>query len=122
MTTVLQVKEDLLDILKHIKNTTSKNEYLGICGHVEELFNPRIHQARFGAVNAELRRTFKKWPKYSGETAFPIPGNPTPSDAFFAVRYRSGLFNKRNEQGRLRWELLEWMIAHLKKDIANEQL
>lgn len=116
---IIRAKRDLLDILKHIKNTTKLDSYMGICGHVSEFNNIEEHTKKY-LIEKEMVNLFKQWPKYSGYVAFPIPGSRglyNASTTYFNAR-KKGMFNKRHENGRLRWELLEWMIQELKRELS----
>lgn len=115
-----QAKEDLLDILKHIRNTT-KLYSTGLCGFVDHLYDKGQYSSHLGYIAMFLRRLMSTWPKHSGESAFPIKVFPSPCDSYFAAKHKGTLYNRRGEQGRLRYELLDWMIQELKKDLANEQ-
>lgn len=58
-----------------------------------------------------LHKLMQKWPKYSGHENYPVP-NPSgghPRDAYYELH----LWNRRTKYGRLRWELLEWLIQEL---------
>lgn len=58
-------------------------------------------------VAAEI---WPRWPKFSGSTTYPIPGD---SDAYWCLRY--GDYWK-GEQGQLRRELLQFTIEQLSKE------
>lgn len=120
-TTCIRAKRDLLDILKHIKNTTNLEPFWGICGHVNAFTNVIEHTELF-LIEREMTALFKQWPKYSGHPSFPIPGSRglnNAANAYFHARHsKQGTFSKRHENGRLRWELLEWMIQELKRELT----
>lgn len=53
-----------------------------------------------------LGKLFVEWPKFSGNTAYPIG---------WLARVSATLWDRNTEYGQLRWELLEWLIKELQK-------
>jgi hypothetical protein len=121
-------KQAVLIALYRVKFTTFKT--LGICGkfdcyylgdatygrfELRRLFRlwPKYSgDATYGRF--ELRRLFRLWPKYSGDIVYPVPGG---HEAFWsAVRYET---TWSGEYGKLRKELLNFMIKQLEKELAE---
>lgn len=65
----------------------------------------------------KLNKAFTKWPKFSGELSYPIPlSRTTPKIAY--IKYSVNCWNmwdKTEEYGKLRHELLDFCISHLKQ-------
>lgn len=59
-----------------------------------------------------LDELFKQWPKYSGIIHHPIPGGGIVYDK---AKHSATLWDRNTEYGKLRWELLEWLIEELQK-------
>lgn len=99
-------KQVILATLYRVKFAAFKT--LGICGE----FNLRYDGC--GNIREEFRRLFRLWPRCSGDTVYPVPGG---HEAFwFAIRYGSMWSGK---YGKLRKELLNFMIEQLEKELAE---
>jgi hypothetical protein len=109
----LKTKLKLHEILTDIKSGPLSGHY-GICWEV------RRRDEDFYDGNAEeaLKRLFKTWPKFSGNLRFPIPSPivEPPSDPFYRGIDRGNNWNKRTKYGRLRWELLDFLIDATKPE------
>lgn len=95
------------DLLKQLKKLRyRRNNYQGICAQVGNY--------------SELYPLFRKWPGFSGCIEFPVPHPGYPKDGNEAEKaYCDGHFNKWDREsayGKLRWDLLEFMIAELEKE------
>lgn len=58
----------------------------------------------------------QKWPRFSGDIRFPVPSpqkGGCPEVAYFGAK---SLWNKRTKYGRLRWELLDFLIEATKPE------
>ena len=97
-------KGALLAALYRVKFAAVKQ--YGICGE----FN-RYYHGKAAEPGKELKRLFALWPKFSGCAVYPVPG----SGAAFSLQPRlwSG------EYGKLRKELLNFMIEQLEKELAE---
>lgn len=101
---------DLLTALKQLRDTGPYYRSTGICSQFEPL----------DSYNSEERlqflNSFKTWPHYSGDIDFPVP-SPDKSiasiDAYFDNLY--DLWDRDTEYGRLRWDLLDHIIAEMSK-------
>ena len=99
-------KQAVLIALYRVKFTAFKT--LGICGEFDYYY---LGDATYGRF--ELRRLFRLWPKYSVDIVYPVPGGH--------VAYRSAAGTKfmwSGEYGKLRKELLNFMIEQLEKELA----
>lgn len=100
-------KQRILASLYRVKFTAFKTH--GICGEFDRCYRG---DAVYGSF--ELRRLFRLWPKYSGDVVYPIPGS---YQAYrFAKKYGSMW---SGEYGKLRKELLNFMIEQLEKELAE---
>ena len=100
-------KEALLAALYRVKFAAVKR--YGICGE----FN-RYYHGKAAEPNKELKRLFALWPKFSGCAVYPVPGS--------GAAYGRAVSSKRlwsGEYGRLRKELLNFMIEQLEKELAE---
>jgi hypothetical protein len=90
----------------------------GICN------NARYELSRMGTLNTGhvdrvealrlLDMLFAEWPKFSGNHGYPVPDPEYPSSDRHAegiYHARNGKWETRSEYGRLRLELLNWLIA-----------
>ena len=101
---------DLLTALKQLRENGPKNRDVGICSQFD----------MFGFYSSEQRRqfrdSFETWPHYSGDHSFPVP-SPDESicamDAYFDKS--NDLWDRDTEYGRLRWDLLDHIIAEMSK-------
>jgi hypothetical protein len=94
-------KQNLLNVLKSIKKDIPEPE-LGICYNVKLVSNK--------SYQPELVKLFKKWKHFSGHVGFPVEGQ---SDKHYV---QNNMFSKTTKYGRLRNNLLNFMIAELKKE------
>lgn len=83
-------------------------------------FGPRFHSVGIclnTGIDSQVVGTLsEKWPKFSGDISFPIPSTRKggcPEDAYFGAK---SLWNKRTKYGRLRWELLDFLIEATKPE------
>lgn len=101
---------------------TSFHPSVGICQRMNTVL---VHRGNYTEMEIIIRsiRTdmFKKWPHFSGNEVYPVPSTvrarwESPKDAFMSIK---NLWSKRTNYGRLRWDLLEFMIDQTQKDIQN---
>ena len=102
---------DLLTALKQLRDTGPYDRSTGICSQLD----------LYGLYSAEERRqfrnSFKTWPHYSGDISFPVPSTDKSIDAidaYFDNLY--DLWDRDTEYGRLRWDLLDHIIAEMSHD------
>jgi hypothetical protein len=93
--------QNLLNALKVIKKKPLDPEF-GICLNVIK-YTGFTHQK-------SLWNLFKKWKHYSGSDAYPVEGN------VHKFSKQHNMFSKTTKYGRLRNNLLNFMIAELKKE------
>lgn len=108
---------DLLTALKQLRDNGPKNHNVGICGQFD-LYGLHSEEER-----RQFRNCFKTWQHYSGDDSFPIP-SPDKSinaqDAYFDKR--NDLWDRDTEYGRLRWDLLDHIIAEMSKMSTDAKL
>jgi hypothetical protein len=91
-----------IEHLKRIKNNAFNTGY-GVCANVS------IRQVA-------LQFGFRKWPKFSGLTDYPIPHFKfTPIRAFHYAQSREILWDKETQYGWDRWELVDFLIEFYKQ-------
>lgn len=109
-----------LDLLQALKDTLENPEpHSAICSNVwGRLFKFPQYQGGIAAeVENSLNPLFERWPKFSGDSRYPVPspkGCP-PKDEFSRVAVSSDNFWE-GEYGALRWELLEFCIDQLENE------
>ena len=91
----------IVDLLKKVHEGPDKPK-CGICSQrgIIELETPAFEL---------LKEVMAKWPKSSGSRLYPVP-SPDPESPSVAYYTHNDLWNKNTEYGRLRWELLDWLI------------
>ena len=112
------MKAELLKALKEVHKTVRYPEF-GICGNVLEYFWVKS-SAESDKAQDYLAKLFAKWPKYSGCGNYPVP-HPTknPDDAYVLYCKRAGLWSRRTKYGQARWDLLEFCISELEKELSD---
>lgn len=90
----------LLIAVKH-----NPKEDVGICGQ------PNVKAMRQESFEL-LKKAMTEWPKYSGDRMYPVPAPRYPHAASKAFLECANMWDKNAEYGALRWELLDWLIAH----------
>ena len=119
------MKKKLLEALIKCRKIIDTGLHTGICYPVRQFF--LCIDARTGMT---LHNLFKRWPKWSGLLEYPVPA---PSDfvakdagdyaaAAQAYDMLDSHWDSTTEYGQLRIELLEFCIATLEEEIANEQV
>ena len=105
----------ILTALKAIKeDSTYRVSGIGICGCVRAYYLNRdglISNVRDQFV---IEKLIEGWPKHSGVMELPISvGKISPWTEYFRCNNK---WNRKTEYGRLRWELLEWLINKLESE------
>lgn len=99
----------LLIALKLIRKERLLNN-CGICANVGELVDIDDESHK------ELSKLMCLWPKFSGSRAFPVGGSLT---GYTNAASNRTLWDKSTDEGRLRFELLDYLIDTVEK-IYNE--
>ena len=96
----------LLKALRRLRDDGPEDTWAGICGNLPY----PVHSDHIERLDA----LFKSWPKFSGDSAFPVPGvdGMTPLCAF---AYIPNCWE--GEYGALRRELLDHCINELAKEL-----
>lgn len=105
-------KTELLEILLKIKQQVPK-ECKGICDNVD-LFYPNELTDQLAAD--WLATKFCEWPLFSGDIDFPVPSlDSCSADTMYLVteNYWTG------DYGELRYELLDFLIQELTKELSE---
>lgn len=102
----------LLTGLKNIRDNGPADDTYGLCYLLER----ECEEYRYYDLLRTIRsRLFQRWPKFSGDKVYPIPGGEATFDAYFDTN--RNMWDKGTEYGRLRWDLLHWMINELEKEV-----
>jgi len=108
-------EQELLEALlvvkdKQIKGLLSSSKY-GLCYQLSLIL--------VNDLDYLIDALFRKWPKFSGHNAYPVP-DPNQPDSLIAAKliYSEGEFSKwSGAYGALRIELLDFLISELEKEI-----
>lgn len=100
------------ECLKKLLDKKNLDTGMGICTNFKSTYGDSL-----STVMKEHDISFKDWPLYSGDAAFPVPhGSNLPNEVDFTASYAymsSIMFNKWNKRtkyGRNRYKLLVWLI------------
>lgn len=111
-------------IISVLQNLYSGNvatcEDYGICDTVDEVLYLSHPKSYIRTFNSQFYRMVKGWMHYSGSTMYPVP-SPVPGiseKCIFYNKYRPN-WDKETEYGKLRYNLLEYLISEFKK-LSNE--
>ena len=108
-------KRETLNALKQIKAGYRGGDY-GICHELDYC----TESVPTDDLTCFIEAVSKKWSKFSGSTAFPVPcpkgGDPV--SAFFRSSDKSAMW--KGKYGQLRLELLDFLIEELEKELAND--
>lgn len=115
----LALKQLTLDALQLVALNGPREVDSGICWAVEDKVFDIDPEVSLTAVGRVLCEAFKKWPKFSGNPAFPIPtGEENVSSMYYRL---DNLWDMDTQYGRDRWELLKFCIEQLEAEIGIEE-
>lgn len=81
----------------------------GLCGNLQWVIdNPRIYYERW------LKKQYPRWRFFSGNVGFPVEGSGV---EYVRVQELGGLWLKSTPVGRLRWDLLDFLIRRARADL-----
>lgn len=108
-----ETKAKLHKILTDIKQGPLLGRH-GICLEVWRRDEDFYHDE----AKETLNRLFKTWPKFSGNSRYPIRSSirKPPSYSFLKGVEKGNNWDKRTKYGRLRWELLDFLIEQTKPE------
>jgi hypothetical protein len=101
----------LLEQLQQLKSLGEQNSNTGICNQL--CISP--------LDRGTLEHLMWMWPKCSGDRMCPVPSTikyMTAAECYSRHRRSRKLWDKRTAYGRLRYELLDFLIAELSNDVA----
>lgn len=101
----------LLEQLQYIRSVGACNSDGGICSQLQ------LNSMDRGV----LIHLMSLWPKYSGSSNFPIPSTKkglTPRGCYRFHYRKHSMWTNKNAYSKLRYELLDFLIAELSKDVA----
>ena len=109
-------------ILSALKAIASNKEYryhsTGICNAVKHYLES--HSDNYFTVHDSytIYELMKDWPKHSGNNEFPITVRGINPMKEYIDYYDK--WDRKTEYGRLRWELLEWLIEKLESENVSQ--
>lgn len=92
------------------------SRYHEFCFHMS-LSDEMDEPTRRTDLDSFLEPYFRRWPKFSGNIEYPVPHpelNP-----YTAYNEARNLWDRDTEYGRNRWDLLEFIIAEIEKEIQE---
>lgn len=106
------MKAELLKALKQTRERPAPR--FGICHQLA------LHRSDENTDywRSKLRGLFRRWPQFSGSADFPVP-HPT-EPACIAYNSTQNMWDRRTKYGQARWDLLEFCISELKKELSDE--
>ena len=105
------MKAELLEALKQVHKQPMPRA--GICHQLE--LRRRDEDADYWLC--KIRGLFRKWPKFSGIIDYPVP-HPTESPCV-AYAETVDMWDRRTEYGQARWDLLDFCISELEKELCD---
>lgn len=107
------MKAKMLEALKQIRE--QPNPRIGIC---YQLAAQSCSDENVDYWHSKLQGLFRRWPQFSGSADFPVP-HPTEL-ARVAYSSTQNMWDRRTKYGRARWDLLEFCISELEKELNDE--
>lgn len=116
-------EKTLLLLLKELRSDVEsgcQEKSEGICGNIySKVYNNE--NVNYGKLSVILIHYFEKWPEFSGNVSYPVPD---PNSSTENREYEANLiFDKSSddelwegEYGKLRLELLDFIIAEMEKE------
>lgn len=108
------IKSEILTSLKSLKNRGPSDESFGICNNLSKYSNR--HVTEFWDAYGFVKQYSRGWKHHSGDVDYPVPG-PETKGAWTLSHYNK--WNKNTRHGRLRWQLLNYLIKKLEKELKN---
>lgn len=104
-----------LTTLKKLRDCKAddRNNLVGICLNYQEFSNFQDPES-----NGWMQPIFKRWPKYSNSRDAPVPATLRYRTCHTQYRYCENMWSKTSKYGKLRYELLDFMISELEKMIC----
>ena len=105
------MKAELLEALKKIRERPAPR--IGICRQLAL----RRRDEDADHWRCKIRGLFRRWPQFSGSADFPVPHPAKPAD--LAYNTTQNMWDRRTKYGRARWDLLEFCISELEKELND---
>ena len=105
------MKAKLLEALRQIREQPDPR--VGICHQLAQ----SCSDENTGYWRSKVLDLFRRWPQFSGSTDFPVP-HPT-EPACIAYNSTQNMWDRRTKYGRARWDLLEFCISELEKELND---
>lgn len=108
------MKAELLEALKQIRERPEPR--VGICYQLDA---QSCSDERADYWRSKVRDLFQEWPQFSGSAEFPVPHPTEPA----GIAYNStwNMWDRRTKYGQARWDLLEFCISELEKELSDGQ-
>lgn len=106
------MKAKMLEALKQIREQPKPRT--GICYQLDA---QSCSDENASYWRSKLQGLFRRWPQFSGSADFPVP-HPT-EPAGIAYNSTQNMWDRRTKYGRARWDLLEFCISELEKELND---
>ena len=100
---------EIVNLLEAIRDGGPDRGDQGICYHVE--YDWETGQQYIEKWWDTSAAAFRAWPLFSGDYNYPITTGDQQDWEFDEAQARSTMWDRSTEYGRLRWELLDHLIA-----------
>ena len=116
-------KQHIHEIINGLVHTATCDGYMraergGICGNAAGVWE--VSAAERVRTHRWIERTAKRWPHYSGERCYPVPGDSlgvSANEAFYTTGFSR--WDETTEYGRLRWDLLRFLLLEAIKELER---
>lgn len=113
------MKKWLLDALQSVRVGGPTHPNTGLCNNVRVATGVGWLSDEWGCVANWMREAYPKWPKYSGDLVFPVPGGANAYDFHMVHQPAGSMWDRNTEYGQLRWGLLDFLIEQLESEIEQ---
>lgn len=111
-----KAKVEVLAALERLQHEEHHDGDLGICNSVRYATVCSVAEQ-----NSILAALFIKWPEFSGDSKYPVPGfdGLSPADAFDGASSRGTMWDQATEYGQARMRILEFSIRELRTELEE---
>lgn len=112
------MKHPYLQILEEITQSLELYPSLSICLQAIPLCETKFGISESCQMANWIESKFSSWEHFSGSFAYPVPSNipnQSPREAYFLAKGSGKMWDKTTEYGRLRYQLLDYLIQEASK-------
>ena len=101
----------------------SSNSFFGICFEISSKLVDSVGQGDLYTTLFEAaKELMQEWPNYSGDPSYPVSdknSSLSPGDQYLSARINNKMWNSSTEYGRLRYNLLNFLIEQTNINRSN---